>query len=75
LFRDRVEFADLVRRKLQVDFSSGAISSDGGQLLREVDRHLKLTERVAEVVHDPRDPNLITHRNGPSSGSDLGMRL
>src|SRR5262245_55346052 len=57
-----VEFCKLGRRKLQVDFSGGAISSDGGLLLlREVDRRLKLTERVAQVVHDPRDPDLITH--------------
>ena len=58
----QVEFSKLGRRKLQVDFSGGAISSDGGLLLlREVDRRLKLTERVAKVVHDPRNPDLITH--------------
>jgi len=58
----KVEFSKLGRRELQVDFSGGAISSDGGLLLlREVDRRLKLTERVAKVVGDPRDPDLITH--------------
>jgi hypothetical protein len=30
-------------------------------LLREVDRRLRLTERMAAVLHDPRDPDLITH--------------
>jgi hypothetical protein len=59
---DEVEFSKLVRRKLQVNFGGGAVSSDGGLLLvREVDRRLKLTERVAKVLHDPRDPDLITH--------------
>jgi hypothetical protein len=59
---DAVEFSKLSRRKLQVNFGGGAVSSDGGLLLlREVDRRLKLTERVAAVLHDPRDPDLITH--------------
>jgi hypothetical protein len=59
---DEVEFSKLGRRKLQVNFGGGAVSSDGGLLLvREVDRRLKLTERMAAVLHDPRDPDLITH--------------
>ena len=58
----RIGFSDLKRRRLEVDFGGGAVSSDGGLLLlREVDRRLKLTERVAAVVPDPRDPELITH--------------
>jgi len=59
---DDVEFSNLKRRKLEANFSGGDISSDGGLLLvREVDRRLKLTERVAKVLHDPRDPDLIEH--------------
>jgi len=59
---DEVEFSKLGRRKLQVNFGGGEVSSDGGLLLvREIDRRLKLTERVAKVLHDPRDPDLITH--------------
>ena len=57
-----VEFSKLRRRKLQVNFEGGSVSSDGGLLLvREVDRRLKLTARMAAVLHDPRDPDLITH--------------
>jgi Transposase DDE domain group 1 len=57
-----VAFSDLKRRKLEVNFGGGVVSSDGGLLLlREVDRRLKLTERVAKVLHDARDPDLITH--------------
>jgi len=59
---DEVEFSKLGRRKLQVNFGGGEVSSDGGLLLvREIDRRLKLIERVAKVLHDPRDPDLITH--------------
>jgi hypothetical protein len=59
---NEVEFSKLARRKLQVNFGGGAVSSDGGLLLlREVDRRLRLTERMAAVLHDPRDPDLITH--------------
>lgn len=59
---NKVEFGTLGRRKLEVNFGGGAVSSDGGLLLlREVDRRLKLTEHVASVLKDPRDPDLITH--------------
>ena len=57
-----VEFPKLGQRKLQVNFEGGAVSSDGGLLLvREVDRRLKLTERMAAVLHDPRNRDLIIH--------------
>lgn len=59
---DGLEFSPLKRRVLEADFSGGEVSSDGGLLLvREVDRRLRLTERAAAVLHDPRDPDLITH--------------
>lgn len=59
---NKVVFGKLGRRKLEVNFGGGAVSSDGGLLLlREVDRRLKLTEHVASVLKDPRDPDLITH--------------
>jgi hypothetical protein len=60
--RNKPEFSKLKRRVLEVNFDGGDVSSDGGLvLLREVDRRLKLTERVAAVLDDPRDPDLITH--------------
>jgi hypothetical protein len=59
---DEIEFSALKRRTLEVNFGGGAVSSDGGLLLlREVDRRLKLTERAAAVLDDPRDPELISH--------------
>jgi len=49
-------------RQVAVDFDGGQISSDAGALLlREVDRTLRLTERVATCFEDGRDPELIEH--------------
>ena len=49
-------------RQVAVDFDGGQISSDAGALLlREVDRTLRLTERVAACFEDGRDPELIEH--------------
>jgi len=57
-----VQFPRLKHRVLEVNFGGGEVSSDGGLLLlREADRRLKLTERVAAVLDDPRDPERITH--------------
>ncbi len=55
-------FANSVKRKVEADFGGGDISSDGGLLLfREVDRQLRLIERVAELLPDERDPRRISH--------------
>ena len=44
------------------DFDGGALSSDFGPLiLRGVDRHIGLTERVAAAFNDQRHPSYITH--------------
>lgn len=45
-----------------VDFSGGALSSDGGALLlRQVDAGLGLTRRLAECFRDQRDPRFVEH--------------
>ena len=42
-------------RQVRVDFGGGDVSSDGGLVaIREVDRKMKLTERVARLLRDPR---------------------
>ena len=52
----------LGRRRVETDFSAGRVSSDGGGLLlREVDRRLRLTERLAHCFRDFRNPELIEH--------------
>ncbi|NMG03696.1 IS1380 family transposase [Azoarcus taiwanensis] len=49
-------------RKVAVDFGGGHISSDAGALLlRDVDRTLRLTERVANCFEDGRNRELIEH--------------
>ncbi|MGZ8213889.1 MAG: IS1380 family transposase [Methylosarcina sp.] len=58
----QIEFPAFKRRKIQADFSGGAITSDAGVLLlRSIDRQLNLTERVAAQMPDPRDPTKIRH--------------
>jgi hypothetical protein len=57
-----LNFPLLSRKPVQVDFSGGSLSSDGGLLLlAQLDRHLHLTEQVAASLHDPRRPERIHH--------------
>jgi hypothetical protein len=59
---DQIEFGRLGRRHIEANFEGGAISSDGGlMLLRQVDQRMGLSAAVAAVLHDPRNPDLITH--------------
>ena len=56
------EFSKHHRRRVTARFDGGAISSDGGSiLLREVDRRLKLLDRLAMCFDDRRDPERIEH--------------
>jgi DDE family transposase len=55
-------FTPLGRRKLLAEFDGGTITSDAGVLLlREVAANARLFERMAALVPDPRDPELIEH--------------
>lgn len=52
----------LSRKALQVDFSGGNLSSDGGLLLvAQLDRQTRLTERVACCMRDPRLTERVQH--------------
>ena len=45
-----------------VKFDGGLLSSDGGVLaLREVERRLRVADRLAACLADPRAPDQITH--------------
>ena len=58
-----IEYARCKRRKVQAEFNGGDITSDGGvMLLRQVDRRLQLTKRIAAILNDPRCPSKIQHR-------------
>jgi len=55
-------FATLHGRRLEADFSGGALTTDAGALLlREADRRLGLLDALDRCLPDPRDPDLITH--------------
>jgi len=56
------EFSKHHRRRVTARFDGGAISSDGGALLlREVDRRLKLLDRLAGCFDDHRDAERNEH--------------
>ena len=49
-------------KKVVVNFDGGLLSSDGGILvLREVERRLRVADRMAACLLDPRAPDQITH--------------
>ena len=57
-----ITFAPLGRRRVLAEFDGGAITSDAGALLlREVARPMRLFERLADAIPDPRDPARIEH--------------
>jgi hypothetical protein len=56
-------FPSFDRRKIEVSFSGGDVSSDGGvMVLRQADRRLGLVRALDAVIADPRNPDLIIHR-------------
>lgn len=57
-----LSFPLLDPKPVQVDFSGGTLSSDGGLLLlAQLDQCMGLTARVAACLSDPRLPERITH--------------
>jgi hypothetical protein len=59
---ERFLFEDLQGKKLEADFAGGEVSSDAGVLfLREVERRLRLLERVAKILRDRRHPGYTRH--------------
>ena len=59
---NKLEVGGLGRRRIDVDFSAGRVSSDGGGfVLREADRRLELSEQLASCFIDHRRPDLIDH--------------
>lgn len=55
-------FPLLSRKPVELDFSGGDLSSDGGLLLlAQLDRQVGLTERVAGCIRDSRLPERVRH--------------
>ena len=49
-------------KRVEVKFDGGLLSSDGGVLaLREVEQRLRVADRLAACLIDPRSPGHITH--------------
>ena len=58
----QLEFPALKGKKVQAQFSGGALTSDGGVLLlRQMDRQLGLVEAVNQTIDDPRDQRYVKH--------------
>ena len=59
--RERL-FGLTFNRAIKVEARAERLSSDAGVLLqRELDERLELTRTLAAALHDPRDPELVTH--------------
>ena len=59
---EQLEFHDLGRREVVAKFDGGQISSDGGGLLlREVENHTAILQRLSEQFTDYRDPRRTDH--------------
>lgn len=58
----QLDFSSFKKRKVQVDFEGGDITSDAGVLLlREVDKKLGMLERAAKLIPDERDQSKVVH--------------
>ncbi len=61
--QERFCFAAHFSRRVEAGFRAGQVSSDGGALLlRQVDRKIKLLQRLAGCFVDSRSPLLVRHR-------------
>lgn len=61
-YQQSFDFQGLGSRRVEVDFSGGHLSSDGGcLLLREMDRAERLCEQLAECFTDRRDQRFVEH--------------
>lgn len=62
--QESFQFPAVNRRRVEVSFQGGNITSDGGVLLlQQVDRRLGLSEAVARVLDDPRRQASCEHNN------------
>ena len=58
----KIKFSSSKRKKIEASFSGGDITSNAGLLiLREVDKSLKLTEKISKSISDKRNPSYTKH--------------
>jgi hypothetical protein len=61
--QEKIQFDKLAGRRVECDFSGGTLSSDGGLiLLRDLDKQLKLSERLAGCFIDNRKQRWVEHQ-------------
>lgn len=61
-YQNAPAFSPVKRRKLDVSFTGGDVTSDGGVvLLREMDRRLGLTKSLDKILPDSRHKHLVVH--------------
>lgn len=66
------DLPSVASKKVSAAFDAGRITSDGGvALLALADRRIRIVDRIAGLIADPRDPALVTH----SVASILRLRL
>ena len=62
----QIHFSSFNRKKVQVNFNGGNITSDAGVLLlREVDKKMGLTKALSQVIPDDRHPSYVDHKLQP----------
>src|SRR3977135_81019 len=55
------DFPAVQRRKVTAAFDGGRLTSDGGvMLLAAAERRLGIADKLAALIADPRDPDLVT---------------
>lgn len=60
--QQKLQFDGLAERRVECDFTGGTLSSDGGLvLLRQLDKRLQLSKRVADCFLDSRDQRYVVH--------------
>jgi hypothetical protein len=60
--QEKLLFPEVKRRKVEVNFEGGNISSDGGSLLlRQVGKKINLLSRIASHLPDDRDQSKVEH--------------
>ena len=63
--QERFGFTDHFSRRVEAGFTAGQVSTDGGALLvREVDRKIKMMDRVTACFSDGRSPGRVEHTVG-----------
>jgi hypothetical protein len=61
--KKKLIFPECGNKIVEAQFVKEEVTSDGGVLLlREIDRKIKLTEKLAKIIPDRRNPDYITHQ-------------